>query len=66
MAGTRGGHHPGRPAPGGHTPHLGRTPPDRCTTRVGYDSGVVVPWQDPKAVAKAVLTLRDDVAERRA
>jgi glycosyltransferase involved in cell wall biosynthesis len=29
-----------------------------------YQSGVVVPWQDPKAVAQAVLQLRDDTRER--
>ncbi|WP_174549875.1 glycosyltransferase [Herbidospora cretacea] len=30
-----------------------------------YRSGVVVPWSDPEAVAKAVLALRDNTEERR-
>ena len=43
------------------------TPSPRAVELVErYDSGVVVPWEDPKAVAQAVLTLRDDVRERRA
>jgi glycosyltransferase involved in cell wall biosynthesis len=43
------------------------TPSPRAVELVErYGSGVVVPWEDPKAVAQAVLTLRDDVRERRA
>ena len=43
------------------------TPSPRAVELVErYDSGVVVPWQDPKAVVRAVLTLRDDPEERRA
>ncbi|NUT38592.1 MAG: glycosyltransferase [Thermoactinospora sp.] len=43
------------------------TPSPRAVELVErYDSGVVVPWQDPKAVAQAVLTLRDDERERKA
>jgi glycosyltransferase involved in cell wall biosynthesis len=41
------------------------TPSPRAVELVErYDSGVVVPWQDPKAVAQAVLFLRDDARER--
>ncbi|GHH72205.1 glycosyl transferase family 1 [Streptosporangium violaceochromogenes] len=43
------------------------TPSPRAVELVErYDSGVVVPWRDPKAVAQAVLSLRDDVRERHA
>jgi glycosyltransferase involved in cell wall biosynthesis len=43
------------------------TPSPRAVELVErYESGVVVPWRDPKAVAQAVLLLRDDPAERRA
>ncbi|RJL32257.1 glycosyltransferase [Bailinhaonella thermotolerans] len=43
------------------------TPSPRAVELVErYGSGVVVPWQDPQAVAQAVLRLRDDAEERRA
>ena len=43
------------------------TPSPRAVELVErYESGVVVAWEDPKAVAQAVLTLRDDVRERQA
>ena len=43
------------------------TPSPRAVELVErYDSGVVVPWQDPKAVAQAVLTAAGRRAERRA
>ncbi|GIH93991.1 glycosyltransferase [Planobispora siamensis] len=43
------------------------TPSPRAVELVErYNSGMVVPWQDPKAVAQAVLTLRDDAKERHA
>jgi glycosyltransferase involved in cell wall biosynthesis len=41
------------------------TPSPRAVELVErYHSGVVVPWRDPKAVAQAVLALRDDQRER--
>ncbi|MBB2908905.1 glycosyltransferase involved in cell wall biosynthesis [Streptosporangium becharense] len=43
------------------------TPSPRAVELVErYDSGMVVPWRDPQAVAQAVLYLRDDVRERHA
>lgn len=43
------------------------TPSPRAVELVErYRSGVVVPWRDPQAVARVVLTLRDDERERRA
>ncbi|MGV9302448.1 glycosyltransferase [Nonomuraea sp. NPDC003727] len=43
------------------------TPSPRAVELVErYSSGVVVPWEDPKAVAQAVLSLRDDQRERHA
>ncbi len=42
------------------------TPSPRAVELVErYDCGVVVPWRDPDAVARAVLTLRDNTDERR-
>ncbi|GAA0375672.1 glycosyl transferase [Acrocarpospora corrugata] len=42
------------------------TPSPRAVELVErYQSGMVVPWQDPQAVAKAVLSLRDNTDERR-
>ncbi|MFF3672163.1 glycosyltransferase [Microtetraspora malaysiensis] len=43
------------------------TPSPRAVDLVErYRSGLVVPWQDPQAVARAVLFLRDNAAERHA
>ncbi|MDH2426619.1 glycosyltransferase [Sphaerisporangium sp. TRM90804] len=43
------------------------TPSPRAVELVErYQSGVVVPWRDPEAVAQAVLRLRNHPAERRA
>ncbi|MFC0865146.1 glycosyltransferase [Sphaerimonospora cavernae] len=43
------------------------TPSPRAVELVErYQCGAVVPWEDPDAVARAVLRLRDDAAARRA